>query len=316
MEMEKSAHEGSPSVCGQVNTCEMPSTLPRWIFASCFGAPKSYLSDMPRCLSCSKGFKDAASVAMHMTQPTSGCNTWVNDLVRLQEEELGLPSTSAARNLSLSAHDSYASDLPAAGAFHDGPDAMAIDDDELYEPTFIPNTQIEEHFPGVAQTFGKGQMFLDKFNTDKFCHHRRENLYYPFVSRPEWHLALWLLRSGISMSATDEFLSLEIVSFHLNFGVSPIIHHVLSRSKHCASRLILQRNYVDMPSCYQVGHAGNPCRSKLLTRQRLPCICTGAILWTALHPSSIILYLPTTWNSSLAMYTQQRQGNIVYIQSG
>jgi len=267
-------------------------------------------------LSCGKGFKDAASVAMHMSQPTSGCNTWVNDLVCLQEEELGLPSTSAARNPSLSAHDLYVLNLPAAGAFHDGPDAMAIDDDELYEPTSIPNTQIEDCFLGVAQTFGKGQMFLDGFNTDKFCHHRWEDLYYPFASWPEWHLALWLLHSGISMSATDEFLLLEIVSFHLNFGVSPIIHHVLSRSKHCASCLILQRNYVDMLSCYQVGHAGNPCRSKRLTRQRLPCMCTGTILWTALHPSSTILYLPTTWNLSLAVYTQQSQGNIVYIQSG
>ena len=188
---------------------------------------------MPHCPSCSKGFKDAASVAMHMSQPTSGCNTWVNDLVCLQEEELGLLSTSTARNLSLSAHHSYAEDLPAAGAFHDDPNAMAINDNELYEPTSIPNTQIKDCFPGAAQTFRKGQMFLDKFNTDKFCHHQWENLYNPFASQPEWHLALWLLHSGISMSATDEFLSLEIVSFHLNFSVSPITHHVLSRSKHC-----------------------------------------------------------------------------------
>ena len=193
---------------------------------------------------------------------------------------------------------------------------MAIDDNELYEPTSILNTQIEDCFPGAAQTCKKGQMFLDKFNTDKFCHHWWENLYYPFVSQPEWHLALWLLHSGISMSATDEFLLLEIVSFPLNFGVSPIIHCVLTRSKHCTSRLIPQRNYVDVPSCYQVGHTGNPCRSKLLTQWRLPCICTGVILWAALHPSSTILYLPTTWNSSLTTYTQQRQGNIVYIQSG
>ena len=73
---------------------------------------------------------------------------------------------------------------------------------------------------------------------------------------------------------------------------------------------------MDVPSCHQVGHTGNPCRSKLLTQWRLPCICTGTILWTALHPSSTILYLPTIWNSSLTTYTQQRQGNIMYIQSG
>ena len=170
---------------------------------------------MPHCPSCGKGyFRDAASVAMHMSQPTSGCNNWVNDLVRLQEE-LDLPSASMSGNPHPSASHSHSSDLPATGAYHDYPDAMSIDAHDLSEPFPVPNTLIEDHFPGVAQTFGKGQTFLDKFNTDKFSLYRHENVYYPFASRLEWQLALWLLHSGISMSATDGFLLLKIVSFSL-----------------------------------------------------------------------------------------------------
>ena len=149
---------------------------------------------------------------MHMSQPTSGCNNWINDLVRLREE-LELPSTSGARNSSFSTHSH------AAGAFHDDSYGMDLDDSEVYGPTSVPNAMTKDRFPGAARTFGKGQTFLDKFNTDKFGHYRQENIYYPFASRLEWQLALWLLRSGISMSATDAFLSLEIVSFPLNFGV-------------------------------------------------------------------------------------------------
>ena len=149
---------------------------------------------------------------MHMSQPTSGCNNWVNDLVRLQEE-LDLPSTSTVGNLSHSIPHSHSPDFSAAGAYQDDPDAMSIDAHDLYGPASVPNTPIEDRFPGAAQTFGKGQTLLDKFNTDRFSLYRRENLYYPFASRLEWQLTLWLLRSGISMSATDEFLALEIVNF-------------------------------------------------------------------------------------------------------
>jgi len=38
------------------------------------------------------------------------------------------------------------------------------------------------------------------------------NLYYPFASWPEWELASFLLKSGLSMVVMDEFLKLQIVS--------------------------------------------------------------------------------------------------------
>ncbi|KIJ19517.1 hypothetical protein PAXINDRAFT_8007 [Paxillus involutus ATCC 200175] len=90
----------------------------------------------------------------------------------------------------------------------------------------------EDRFEGAAQTFGRGQTFMDKVDADQFSHLMKENLYYPFASRSEWKFALWLLHSGLSMSAIDDFLSLGLVQ-------------KLSLSFHTAKDL-----------CYRVDHAG------------------------------------------------------------
>ncbi|KIN99340.1 hypothetical protein M404DRAFT_118082, partial [Pisolithus tinctorius Marx 270] len=66
-------------------------------------------------------------------------------------------------------------------------------------------------FKGAAKMFGLGPMFMDKFNGDQFSNLWASNLYYPFNSHNEWELALWLLRSGLSMRAIDSFLSLSII---------------------------------------------------------------------------------------------------------
>ncbi|KAG1835810.1 hypothetical protein DFJ58DRAFT_735457 [Suillus subalutaceus] len=38
---------------------------------------------MPQCPSCGKILKDHTSVARHMSQPRSGCNTWLEDIIKL-----------------------------------------------------------------------------------------------------------------------------------------------------------------------------------------------------------------------------------------
>ena len=67
-------------------------------------------------------------------------------------------------------------------------------------------------FLGASQTFGKGETFLDIFNKDNYADKRNDNLYYPFATQPEWELASFLLKSGLSMAQTDEFLRLDLVS--------------------------------------------------------------------------------------------------------
>lgn len=75
-----------------------------------------------------------------------------------------------------------------------------------------PQSEVEE-FPGAAATFEQGRVsFLQRFDQDRFSEERRSNIYYPFASRADWELGLWLTRSGLSMAAIDGLLSLQLVS--------------------------------------------------------------------------------------------------------
>ncbi|KAH7918132.1 hypothetical protein BV22DRAFT_1051938, partial [Leucogyrophana mollusca] len=70
---------------------------------------------------------------------------------------------------------------------------------------------VNEEFAGAAEIIGKGYTFLDIFDHDVHAKARKANLYYPFASRGDWKMASFLLRSGMSMAAIDEFLSLELI---------------------------------------------------------------------------------------------------------
>lgn len=69
-----------------------------------------------------------------------------------------------------------------------------------------------QEYDGAARTFGPGTTFMQQFDSDKFAEERTQNLYYPFTSRAEWELGAFLLRSDLSLSALDKFLSLNLVS--------------------------------------------------------------------------------------------------------
>jgi hypothetical protein len=70
-------------------------------------------------------------------------------------------------------------------------------------------------FPGASRAFGKGETLSDIFNKDDYADIRNDNVYYPFASQAEWKLASFLLRSGLSMAQTDEFLKLDLVSLNI-----------------------------------------------------------------------------------------------------
>jgi len=69
-----------------------------------------------------------------------------------------------------------------------------------------------EMYPGAAQTFGRGETFMNKFDADRHAENRHKHPYYPFASKGEWELASFLLRSDLSMNAIDKFLKLDFVS--------------------------------------------------------------------------------------------------------
>ena len=158
---------------------------------------------MPRCPSCGKGgFTSPEAVSRHMGQPKSGCSTWFDNLVRIREDlQADGHNDQSPRTVS---NDESAGHL---GEYNQW------DDDEMLDGTREgdPQSSSIEYFPGAAKTYSGGSTFLEKFDMDEFNSCRSSNIYYPFASRGDWQLGSWLLRSGLSMSAMDTFLSLDLV---------------------------------------------------------------------------------------------------------
>ncbi|KAG1827385.1 uncharacterized protein BJ212DRAFT_1474541 [Suillus subaureus] len=50
---------------------------------------------------------------------------------------------------------------------------------------------------------------MDQFSENKCAVERKENQYWPFASKPDWEMALFLLWSNLSMVDIDEYLKLE-----------------------------------------------------------------------------------------------------------
>jgi hypothetical protein len=182
-------------------------------FVFCVRKTRDYiLVPMPRCPSCGKGFKDPTAVANHMSQPASGCNTWVDNLVSLRDS---LRPTTTSSESSVG----HAPREP-ANFFYETEDQMDLDAGDTMQldviqpiPINIPRDAEKpcDYFPDAARQYHPGPTFMDKFDGDEYTNFRATNLYYPFASREEWELALWLLRSGLSMRAIDSFLTLPKV---------------------------------------------------------------------------------------------------------
>jgi hypothetical protein len=88
-------------------------------------------------------------------------------------------------------------------------------DDQVHEEVTPTDSEFIDWHPKPPQTYGRGYTFLDSFRSDENNMCRTENHYYPFSGRKDWEVALWLLRSGLSMAKVDSFLKLEMVSFRL-----------------------------------------------------------------------------------------------------
>ncbi|KAG1860979.1 hypothetical protein C8R48DRAFT_774239 [Suillus tomentosus] len=154
------------------------------------------------CPSCGKEFRDHTSVARHMSQPRSGCNTWLQDLIQLHST---LPPSEDSADDPMAAgdigepHESYREQVE--GEYFDGGGNWSKDCE----------AEVTDYFPEPPLAFEEGYTFLSLFDTDENSIHRKTNLYYPFSSRKEWEVAAWLLHSGLSMGKIDSFLSLEMI---------------------------------------------------------------------------------------------------------
>ena len=122
--------------------------------------------------------------------------------------------------------DDYDDDWQDIDLGHDGPvDDMDIDPGSDFvegAPNSTGETQTGEPgpfvelYPGASANYGRGRTFMDTFDSDRFSSERQNNLFYPFASKAEWEFASWLANSGLSMTAIDKCLSLDIICSSLD----------------------------------------------------------------------------------------------------
>ena len=166
-----------------------------------FTAESPFPSAMPppsfdgRCPSCLKRFSNKSSVLHHMNNPRTSCMSWFDFLESMSPSVGRMPSTHHRE-----AESSYESTY----------NNQATDHSSI--------EQFEDFHPNMPLIFGSSSGFVDLLNIDLHTEKRRENLYYPFSSKAEWGLVLWLLCLGLSMRAINDFLGLPIVcpnKFHI-----------------------------------------------------------------------------------------------------
>ncbi|KAG1889115.1 uncharacterized protein F5891DRAFT_1198690 [Suillus fuscotomentosus] len=181
-----------------------------------------------------------------MSQPRSGCNSWLEDLINLHsasicaatsidmDHELNIPDLNLDVDPKLDepvfGHPSWDEGFQGGGGEGDS---------QVDGPT---DSGFTNWYPEPPQTYGKGYTFLDLFHSDKNSVYRVTNHYYPFSDRKEWEVALWLLHSGLSMAKINSFLSLEMIkSLPLSFWSAKELHsqaETLPSGPHWLSQVI------------------------------------------------------------------------------
>ena len=144
-----------------------------------------------QCPSCHKWFTNNSNVLWHMNHPKSSCMSFSDFLESVRPPDEQTSSTYQQNYNETDQNDGTTRTTEAASNSSMG--------------------HYEELHPTEPFVFGPGPGFVDVFNMDQYAEKRRENLYYPFSSKGEWGLASWLLCSGLSMRAIDNFLALPIV---------------------------------------------------------------------------------------------------------
>jgi hypothetical protein len=140
----------------------------------------------------------------------------MTDLVNISEL-LGNAQQSPVHSQSPEPQDSLMQDspldLPTDSLEPDSEEALDRPDPVGNMGHIPPIDQHRNFHPEAARVYGTGHTFMNVFDADKYADKRKENLYYPFASKQDWEMGAWLLRSGLSMPAIDQFLRLQLVSY-------------------------------------------------------------------------------------------------------
>lgn len=152
------------------------------------------------CPACGKSFKTEHTLLQHINQPLGNCSALQHDFETLA------PHRNSETHSETDDDDPMDDPMMDEGPFDDA----EVDNDNTEA---APNAS-EKHqyfYPDAGQTYGNAPSFMDLFNTDQHSNERLENPYWPFASKADWGMGSWLLRSGLSMRAIDDFLVLEKV---------------------------------------------------------------------------------------------------------
>lgn len=161
----------------------------------------------PLCPSCTKSFKNETILLQHLNQPSGRCATRQDDFVTPATQAHGLAQAFSV----MIDNDNDTVDPALDEAIPDGEEVSGNNDQEALHRDF---------FPEAGQTYGDGPTFMDLFDTDRYASQRVNNTYYPFHTKGDWEMGSWLLRSGLSMRAINDFLRLEKVGVLFLFYTS------------------------------------------------------------------------------------------------
>ncbi|KAG2091184.1 uncharacterized protein F5147DRAFT_748146 [Suillus discolor] len=161
------------------------------------------------CPSCGKIFKDHTSVACHMSQPRSGCNMLLEDMINsiLPGEDHNMDSADDEDFVGLPRDVSHDPGLGGEEDFY----YFGGGGEDIPDGNKVHTGEVIDYFPEPPLAYEDGYTFLGLFDADENSVYQKTNLYYPFSSRRDWQLAAWLLHSGLSMGKIDSFLSLEMI---------------------------------------------------------------------------------------------------------
>ncbi|KAI5982061.1 hypothetical protein EDD15DRAFT_2378525 [Pisolithus albus] len=167
---------------------------------------------MPVCPKCLKYFRTARGVTFHRAQLRAVCNV-------CDDQDTELVSAAAAPVNERVNHEVDDALLPPSPPEFQ---PMDLDPDPAWEGgknrhSISPSISIAADslgrvlvtFPRASEIFEGGETFLTRFELDPYSVCRRLVPFYPFANLDDWRVANFLLTSGLSMRALDEFLSLE-----------------------------------------------------------------------------------------------------------
>lgn len=223
------------------------------------------------CPLCAKLFKTNAVVRNHMNQRTFYCRYYYESVMHFNtpstsNSNISVPNLPSIQGGNSEDQDSFASvdegyarenteTLPGFNRDYDmDMDKEIVDSQTDQQPSQYGPFYVQ-HYPGAAKIFGNGKTFMDIFYEDIHASKWEKNEYYPFASADEWELASYLLKSGLSISAINEFLKVKLVS-HIDQKLSVLKH--LYRYKGSSSPFELRRICVIVRKYFRLVQDGTP----------------------------------------------------------